>query len=99
DRLHAEKSSGVVQALMPGIGAFYGLFRGLGALAGVYRGFSPPAPASADGTKPEYSVNYEAGARYAQGPARAEVIGFFNDYSNMTDVCDFASGCASGNLD
>ena len=99
DRLNSEKSSGLVRALMPGIGAYYGLQKSLGVLAGVYRGFTPPAPASAEGTKPEYSVNYEAGARYSDGPARAEVIGFFNDYSNMTDVCDFASGCASGNLD
>ena len=99
DRLENRQSSGIVQALMPGIGAFQGIYRGLGVLAGVYRGFSPPAPASTEGTKPEYSVNYEAGARYTQGPARAEVIGFFNDYSNMTDVCSFASGCTGGNLD
>jgi Fe(3+) dicitrate transport protein len=99
DRLKNSQSSGLVRAFMPGIGVYYGLLRGLGVLAGVYRGFSPPAPGSADGTKPEYSVNYEAGARYSDGPARAEVIGFVNDYSNMTDVCSFASGCTGANLD
>lgn len=99
DRLKQTQSSGVVRAAMPGIGGYYGLVRGLGVLAGVYRGFSPPAPGSADGTQPEYSVNYETGARYSDGPARAEVIGFFNDYSNMTDVCSFASGCTGGDLD
>jgi len=99
DRLKSTQMSGFVRALMPGVGAYHGVLRGLGVLAGVYRGFSPPAPGSAEGTKPEYSVNYEAGARYSEGPARAEVIGFFNDYSNMTDVCSFASGCTGANLD
>jgi len=99
DRLNDEQSGNLVHAVMPGIGAYYGLWRGLGVLAGAYRGFSPPAPASSEGTKPEYSVNYEAGARYTEGRARAEVIGFFNDYSNMTDVCSFASGCTGSHLD
>lgn len=90
---------GFVAAVMPGIGAFYELARNFGVLAGVHRGFSPPPPASPAHVKPEYSVNYEAGARYARGTTRAELIGFFNDYSNLTDVCSFASGCLSNNLD
>jgi Fe(3+) dicitrate transport protein len=49
--------------------------------------------------KPEFSVNYEAGARYTRGATRAEVIGFYNDYSNLTDVCTLASGCVSVDLD
>src|SRR5690606_32763506 len=28
-----------------------------------------------------------------------EVIGFYNDYQNMTDVCTLASGCLDENLD
>jgi Fe(3+) dicitrate transport protein len=91
--------SALVRALMPGVGAHYGVTEELGVLAGVYRGFSPPPPADAAHVTPEYSVNYEAGARYHDGPLRAELIGFFNDYTNMTDVCTLASGCTSADLD
>lgn len=87
-----------VSAFMPGVGAYYALRDDLGALAGVYRGFSPPAPGTA-GAKPEYSVNYEAGARFSRGRSRAELVGFFNDYSNLTDVCSLSGGCVTTNLD
>ena len=99
DELHAERSAGFVPAVMPGVGAFYGFTPSFGVLAGVYRGFSPPPPAPTEETKPEYSVNYEGGLRYSKGKAHAEVIGFFNDYSNMTDVCTFATGCIGEDLD
>lgn len=89
----------VVPAVMPGVGAYYGITDALGALFGVYRGFSPPPPGSEDHVEPEYSVNYEGGLRMKSGPARAEIIGFFNDYSNLTDVCTLASGCVGTNLD
>jgi Fe(3+) dicitrate transport protein len=91
--------SALVRALMPGAGAHYGVTEEIGVLAGVYRGFSPPPPADAARQQPEYSVNYEAGGRYQDGPLRAELIGFFNDYSNMTDTCSLASGCDDANLD
>ncbi len=94
-----ENKDALVAAVMPGIGAYYALLPSLGVLAGAYRGFSPPAPGSDASVKPEYSVNYEAGARYTRGSSRAELIGFYNDYSNLTDVCTLASGCVSTNLD
>jgi Fe(3+) dicitrate transport protein len=87
----------LVRALMPGVGAHYGITDELGVLAGVYRGFSPPPPANPD--RPEYSVNYEAGGRYQRGALRAELIGFFNDYSNLTNTCSFGSGCVADDLD
>lgn len=99
DYAKKEETDGLVAAVMPGIGIFYELTRHLGALAGAYRGFSPPAPGSNARVKPEYSVNYEVGTRYTRRSTRAEVIGFFNDYSNLTDVCTLASGCVSSNLD
>jgi Fe(3+) dicitrate transport protein len=99
DYLTNVNKDGFVAALMPGVGAYYEVVPTFGVLAGVHRGFSPPPPASGAGVKPEYSVNYEAGARYASGATRAELIGFFNDYSNLTDVCSLASGCLTANLD
>ena len=95
----SENEDALVAAAMPGVGAYYELTRTMGLLAGVYRGFSPPAPGSDARVKPEYSVNYEVGARYTRGASRAEVIGFYNDYSNLTDVCTLASGCVQTNLD
>lgn len=97
------ETNGNVLAVLPGVGAFYGLTDYLGVLAGVYRGFSPPAPGGVPegeaAPEPEYSVNYEAGLRASSAPLRAEVIGFYNDYSNLTDVCTLASGCVSEDLD
>ena len=34
--------------------------------------------------KPELSVNTEAGVRYSRRRTRAEVIGFWSEYSNLT---------------
>jgi len=99
DYLTNVTTDGFVVALMPGVGAYYELASNLGVLAGVHRGFSPPPPGSEGHAKPEYSVNYEAGARYSSGATRLELIGFFNDYSNLTDVCTLASGCLATNLD
>lgn len=98
DYVNKTNTDALVPALMPGVGAYYELTRTLGALAGVYRGFSPPAPGTPN-AKPEYSVNYEAGFRYTRRSSHAELIGFYNDYTNLTDVCTLASGCLSTNLD
>lgn len=98
DRQADDETDAVVAALMPGVGAFYSLLPELGVLAGVYRGFSPPAP-GVKNVSPEYSVNYEAGARLHGKRGRVELIGFYNDYSNMTDICTFSSGCSEVMLD
>jgi hypothetical protein len=92
------EDGGSQRVVLPGIGAYYSIIDGLGVLAGVYRGFSPPPPPlPSEDTgaaqeqpglqDPELSINYEFGARYASAPARLELIGFYNDYSNLTDIC------------
>jgi Fe(3+) dicitrate transport protein len=99
DRLAGETTSRALIAVMPGAGLFASLTRDFGLLAGVYRGFSPPPPGSEPFIEPEYSVNYEAGARASRGSLRLEVIGFFNDYQNLTDICTLSSGCVDADLD
>lgn len=87
--------------LLPGLGAYVAITEQLGALAGVYRGFSPPNP-GVPNAQPELAMNVEGGARWsrkASGGERLEVIGFFNDYANLTDTCTFSSGCDGENLD
>lgn len=78
-------------AVLPGASAYVGITDQLGVLGGAHRGFSPSNPGSGD--SPESSINYEAGARYQNEHVRAEVVGFYNDYSNMTDNCTLSSGC------
>lgn len=87
------------RVLIPGASAYWALRRDLGLLVGVHDGFSPPPPEQARVAKPEESVNYEGGVRWARRSARAEIIGFYNDYSNLTDICTFSSGCAQVDLD
>jgi Fe(3+) dicitrate transport protein len=99
DHRAGETTSRALIAVMPGAGLFASLTRDFGLLAGVYRGFSPPPPGSEPYVEPEYSVNYEAGARASRGPLRLEVIGFFNDYQNLTDICTLSSGCVDADLD
>ena len=80
--------------LLPGAGFHYELTPWWGLLAGVHSGFSPVSPGQDKDVNPEQSINYEAGTRIALQKTQAEVIGFFNDYSNLTGECTFSSGCA-----
>ncbi|MDY7226619.1 TonB-dependent receptor domain-containing protein [Hyalangium rubrum] len=99
DRLAGVAQDGSLEALMPGLGVYGGLTHSLGLFAGVHRGFSPPAPGQSGEVGPERSINYEAGARWTRSGERVEVVGFLNDYSNLTDVCTFSNGCLNDNLD
>jgi Fe(3+) dicitrate transport protein len=87
------------QILLPGAGAFVALPRDLGLFAGVYQGFSPIPPGQTTRVRPEKSINFEAGARFSPRRFRAEIIGFYNDYTNLSDVCTQSSGCVQENLD
>jgi Fe(3+) dicitrate transport protein len=93
DQLTAVSSRGSANVVLPGLGAHVAVTEHLGVLAGLYRGFSPPAPGQPASTLPELSLNAEGGARWARRGERLEVIGFFNDYANLTDVCTFSNGC------
>ncbi|MDC0711369.1 TonB-dependent receptor [Stigmatella sp. ncwal1] len=97
DHLTGTTDKGSLNVLMPGLGLYGALTRSLGLFAGAYRGFSPPAPGQ--NAKPEKSINYEGGARWTRSGERFEVVGFFNDYSNLTDICTFSNGCVNDDLD
>jgi Fe(3+) dicitrate transport protein len=97
DRLNAERGAGVQQVFLPGLGVFYALTEEFGLLAGVHQGFSPAPPGQR--VEPELSTNYEAGGRYVRDAARAELIGFFSDYQNLSDVCTFSGGCSDADVD
>ena len=98
DRLGGTSTSGYDLAVLPGVSSLVLVTKDFGVLAGVYRGFSPAAPGDPE-QKHESSVNYEAGARWASKAFRADLIGFYNDYSNITSVCSESSGCLEQNVD
>jgi len=98
DHLLKEQSTHSLVALMPGVGAYYALSDAFGLLGGIYRGFSPPPPGESEAA-PEYSLNYEAGARLSEGPSQLEAIAFYNDYQNLTNICTFSGGCGDADLD
>lgn len=99
DDLSGVRDGATYRVVIPGASAFWALRRDLGLLAGVHKGFSPVPPEQARFSKPEESVNYEGGLRWARKWARAEAIGFYNDYSNITNLCTFSNGCVGANVD
>lgn len=89
----------IYQVIIPGASAYWSVVRDVGVLAGVHKGFSPVPPEQARTNKPEESVNFEAGARWSNHRARAEVIGFYNAYSNLTNLCTESNGCQGSLVD
>jgi Fe(3+) dicitrate transport protein len=85
---------------LPGGGAYLGLPAGFGLLAGAHQGFSPIPPGQSANVTPEKSLNFEWGARYSpKRLVRMEVLGFYNAYSNLSNVCTFSTGCTSDAVD
>jgi Fe(3+) dicitrate transport protein len=83
---------------MPGLGLHMDLGSGWGLVAGVHRGYSPPSPSSTEEVEPEESVNWELGVRWISGRSNFELVGFYNDYSNLLGT-DTASGGGTGTGD
>jgi Fe(3+) dicitrate transport protein len=63
---------------------------------GVHKGFSPPT--SKEGEKAEESINMELGSRFTFNGLSGEIIGFFNDYSNLLGS-DLAATGGTGSLE
>jgi Fe(3+) dicitrate transport protein len=84
-----------VSILLPGIGMTWQAAENLTLIGGVHRGFSPPSPSSSSETRPEESINYELGFRYENELFYTELIGFYNDYSNLLGS-DLAAGGGAG---
>ncbi len=80
---------------IPGISAGYDFSNGVNVFGGVHKGFAPPSPSSTNDDNEE-SINYELGARYNNNVFNTEIVGFFNDYSNLLGECTLSSGCSGG---
>lgn len=83
-----------ITALVPGLGVAYAFSDQFSLFGGIHKGFAPPSPSSTNDDNEE-SINYEFGGRYNKGAFNAEVIGYFNDYSNLLGECTLSSGCAT----
>jgi Fe(3+) dicitrate transport protein len=84
-----------VQVWIPGVGFNYN-FELVSLFGGIHRGFSPPG--NQEGQLPEKSMNYELGSRFVRGRFSGELVGFYNNFSNLLGN-DFAATGGTGSLD
>lgn len=85
-----------VDVFIPGIGFNYKFTQDVSAFGGVHKGFAPPS--NQVGQKAEESINYELGSRFSIAGIRGEVVGFYNDYSNLLGS-DLAASGGTGSLE
>lgn len=83
---------------LPGTSFTYELNDNWQLLAGVHRGFSPLGAGSTSQQEPETSVNWEAGARYANMGWFVEAIAFKSRFSDKSENCSLASPCSNGEI-
>jgi Fe(3+) dicitrate transport protein len=85
--------------VVPGIGITYAATPNLNVFGGIHKGFSPPGPGSTEFTQSEASFNYELGLRGQRRSLGAEVVFYYNDYSNLLGIDTLSSGgSGEGNL-
>ncbi|CAN5194965.1 TonB-dependent receptor [soil metagenome] len=85
-----------VDVFIPGVGFNYRFDNRVSVFGGIHKGFSPPGTNM--GEDPEESINYELGSRFNLGTLRGEIIGFYNDYSNLLGS-DLAATGGTGTLE
>lgn len=85
-----------VHSLIPSLGLNYKFNANVSAFAGVHKGFAPPSAGL--NQKAESSINSELGLRFSKKELRFEVIGFYNNYSNMLGS-DLAAAGGTGTLE
>ncbi len=90
------KRSNSSEEILPGVSFTYDLNSEWQLLAGVHKGFSPLGGGAKDFEDPETSINYEAGARFAQDAWFVEAIAFYSDFSNKIENCSVGSPCTGG---
>jgi Fe(3+) dicitrate transport protein len=79
-----------VDVFIPGMGALYKFNDNYTGFASLHKGFSPPG--AVEGADVENSINYEAGFRFTKKALSGEIIGFYNDFSNLQGADTNASG-------
>ena len=85
-----------VDIFIPGVGFNYRFDNRVSVFGGVHKGFSPPG--NSTGEDPEESINYELGSRFNIAGLKGELVGFYNDYSNLLGS-DLAATGGTGTLE
>ena len=85
-----------VSIFIPGIGLNYKFNNSTSLFGGVHKGFSPPGNTA--GQESEESINYELGSRFNLKGLKGEIVGFYNDYSNLLGS-DLAASGGTGSLE
>ncbi|MBX2801703.1 MAG: TonB-dependent receptor [Myxococcales bacterium] len=85
--------------VLPGLGLLAEVAEGVDLFGGAHRGFSPVAPGQPPEVVPESSWNLEAGLRAGGAGQRLELVGYVNDYVNLTGQCTISGGCDGDLLD
>lgn len=81
---------------IPGVGVLYNFNQTYKVFSSVHKGFSPPG--TSEGEDAESSVNSELGLRIEKQAFSGELIGFYNNFSNLQGA-DNMSGGGSGTGD
>ena len=84
------------RAIIPSLGVNYQVIPSTSVFFGIHKGFAPPSAELYQ--KPESSINMELGTRFSKGNLSAELIGFYNHYTNMLGS-DLAASGGSGTLE
>lgn len=90
------ETSNHARAFIPSMGIHCEVFPFASVFFGIHKGFSPPSAEPYQ--NPENSVNMELGTRFSRERLSAELIGFYNDYSNMLGS-DLAASGGTGTLE
>ncbi|MDQ2076409.1 TonB-dependent receptor domain-containing protein [Marinimicrobium sp. ABcell2] len=78
--------------VIPGLGLTYQFTDQFSVLGGYHKGFSPAGDSPT--SEPESADNFEAGFRFNNNGVRSQLIGFYNDYSNINIECtNVGGGC------
>jgi Fe(3+) dicitrate transport protein len=90
------QSDNSTDVVMPGASINYEIAAGNNIFAGVHKGFA--AATSTSTNRNEKSINYEVGQRFSSEKLSYQIIGFFNDYSNLLGQCTASTGgdCTAG---
>ncbi|WP_037319847.1 TonB-dependent receptor domain-containing protein [Salegentibacter sp. Hel_I_6] len=85
-----------IDVFIPGVGFNYKTNPSLSFFGGVHKGFSPPG--NSTGEDAEESINVELGSRFNFAGFQGEIVGFYNDYSNLLGS-DLAATGGTGTLE
>jgi Fe(3+) dicitrate transport protein len=90
------KANNKINVWIPGMGILYKINDSYNVFTSIHKGFSPPGVQA--GEDAENSVNTELGFRFNKKAFRGEVIGYYNDFSNLQGA-DSMSGGGTGTGD